>query len=443
MDIFILLSQFVVGLSIIVGIHELGHLLWAKLFGMKVESYGIGMPPKIFKFTWRGTEYYLGALPFGGAVKIAGMVDENMYNENSDSIESIPEVWEFRGKPAWQRMLVWTGGIAFNFILAVIIYAALFWHTGYTYISREEVNKNGIAPSALAIELGFKEGDKILRIMGEDFKNFDEVMNPKYLLSNNLYYTIERDGLEQKIFIDTADLNKILEGMKQETFLSPCIDFYVRGIVPGSEAERIGLLPEDKIVGLAGSPIKYYHNLKSTLAKNLNKDVELIYIRGSETMSVIAHIDMLGNLGIEIVQKIKYSQERYNMGKCVAEGVKRVYSVVELNIIALKKLISGKISASKSLSGPIAIAQIFGKKFDIMNFWNIVAFLSTVIAFTNLLPVPALDGGHVMLIIFELVTRRRLSSAALLRIQKLGIGILLALLAYTTVNDLLKTFLSV
>lgn len=440
MDIVILLSQFVIGLSTIVGVHELGHLLWAKLFGMKVESYGIGIPPKIFKFTWRGTEYYLGALPFGGAVRIAGMVDENLYEEDSNGVESAPEVWEFRAKPAWQRMLVWTGGIIFNFILAVTIYAALSWHAGYTYISKDELNKNGVAPSALAIELGFKEGDKILDIKGKNFKDFAELTDARLLISSGLYYTIERDGVKEKIFVEDADLNKILEGIKEEPLLAPCVEFSIKRIIPGSEAEKIGLLPRDTIVELAGKPIKYYHNLRSALAENLNKDVELVYKRGTEAVAARAHIDMLGSLGIEIAHGIEYSKDHYGVGKCIVEGVKKVYNVVALNLVALKKLVTGKISASKSLSGPIAIAQIFGSKFDIVNFWNIVAFLSTVIAFTNLLPVPALDGGHVMLILFELITRRRLSSAALLRIQKLGIGLLLALLAYTTVNDLLKTF---
>jgi len=181
-----MIVQFLLGLSIIVGLHELGHLLFAKLFGMRVESYAIGFPPKLFRFTWGETEYSVGAIPLGGAVKIAGMIDESL---DTASLARTPQPWEFRAKPAWQRLVVMLGGIFFNMISGILIYTALTFALGDIYLPKKEVNKHGIVPNAIGSSLGFQEGDQIININGRDFEKFADVLKPYTLLAANSYYT--------------------------------------------------------------------------------------------------------------------------------------------------------------------------------------------------------------------------------------------------------------
>lgn len=434
MDIIILIVQFIVGLLIIVGIHELGHLLFAKLFGIKVESYGIGMPPKIVKFVRGETEYYIGALPIGGSVKLSGMADEYLEDQGADSTE--PQSWEYRSKPAWQRLIVIVGGIVFNLISGVLIYSTIAWYIGDKYLPKEEVNKCGIVPNEAAIQIGFKEGDKIVDINGIDFNDFAEVLNPKYLLTSGNYYTIERNGIEQRVYIP----NDIDMEMDIKTFLLPRIAFTVGRVVKDSEAEKAGLLPGDQILEVDGVVVPYFHILKQVLQDKANQNINLTCKRNDQIFTTKVHTNLVGTIGIEIAQNIKYTDRHYGLLESIQAGISKAHNIIVLNMLGIKKILTGKISASKALSGPIGIAQIFGTSFSMINFWNIVGFLSIIIAITNLLPIPALDGGHAILLLYEIVTRRRVSSRILMITQKIGVALLLALAVYTTVNDIFKTF---
>jgi regulator of sigma E protease len=437
MQTLIMIIQFILGLSIIVGIHELGHLLFAKLFGMRVESYTIGFPPKIIRFKWGETEYGIGALPLGGSVKIAGMIDESLDTEHTNQP---PQPWEFRAKPAWQRLIVMLGGIFLNAISGIFIYICITLMLGDTYLSKEEVNKYGIFPNSTGIMLGFQEGDRIININGKDFDNFANVLSPRTLLQTNGYYTVERNGQQVRIDIPADLLEKLAEGKEQIEFISPRTPFIIKAIQPQSGAEKAGLRPGDQIKEINGHFTPYFNQLQAVLEENAGKKVQITYLRDGNLAYTTAEVNIAGKLGFCTNSLLVYQKRKYNLAQAICIGSKRAIEVVRTNIVALTKIITGKVSASKSLSGPIGIAQIFGKQFDWIHFWSIVGFLSMVLAFTNLLPIPALDGGHAVLLGYELITGRKVADKVLENIQKVGLAILLLLIIYGFFNDLRKLF---
>ena len=435
MGILAMIVQFLLGLSIIVGLHELGHLLFAKLFGMRVESYSIGFPPKLFRFQWGETEYSVGAIPLGGAVKIAGMIDESF---DTAHLASAPQPWEFRAKPAWQRLVVILGGIFFNMISSILIYTVLTFSLGDVYLLKKEVNKHGIVPNAIGGSLGFQEGDQIISISGRDFEKFADVLKPYTLLAANSYYTVLRKGQMVRIDIP-ADLIERLSDLKgQGDFVTPRAPFTVGKVQQQSGAAKAGLQPGDQIIKVAGRTTTYFHQLKETLEENAGKQVLIHFVRAGVTQTTTAEVSEAGKLGFQPKILLAYEKRSYSVGQSIAVGTSRAFEAMRTNVVALGKVLTGQLSPAKSLSGPIGIAQVFGKSFDWIQFWNITGFLSLALAFTNLLPIPALDGGHTVWIVYEIVTGRRLSDKFLGIAQKIGMGILLFLIGYAVVNDLYK-----
>lgn len=432
-----MLIQFLLGLSIIVGLHELGHMLFAKLFGMRVESYTIGFPPKIVQFRWRETVYGIGSIPLGGSVKIAGMIDESL---DTQAISEEPQSWEFRSKPAWQRLLVILGGIIFNTVSGIVIYVAITFILGDTYISKDEVNKHGVLPSAIGASIGFQEGDKIINISGKDFTRFSDIMEPRTVLHANGYYTVVRNGQEVRLGIPANLLEKLADAREQGGLVTPLIPFEVGEVQKQSGAQQAGLQKGDQLIEVAGQTIRYFHQLQLALAAHAGQQVSLWYTRGGAMHHTTAQVDEHGKVGFWPKWLLAYEKQNYGIGQAMVLGTQRAFDVVSTNVLALSKVITGQVSASKSLSGPISIAQIFGKRFDWIHFWSITGFLSMALAFTNLLPIPALDGGHAVLIGYEMIMGRRLSSKFLETTQKIGLAILLILIGYAIFNDLYKLF---
>ncbi len=435
MGVLIMIMQFLLGLSIIVGLHELGHLLFAKLFGIRVESYSIGFPPKLFRFKWGETEYALGAIPLGGAVKIAGMVDESL---DTADLSSTPKPWEFRAKPAWQRLVVMLGGIFFNVITGIVIYTVIAFALGDTYLSKEEINKHGVVPNAVGIGLGFQEGDQIIDINGHDFEKFADVLKPYTLLTANSYYTVLRAGQKVRINIPADLMERLSNPEAKEGFIAPRMPFVVEKIQPQSDAANAGIQPGDQITEVAGKTTTYFHQLKNTLEENAGKKVPIRYVRSGITHTTVAAVDEAGKLGFQPKILLSYEKRNYNLHQAIAVGSLRTLEVIRTNIVALGKMLTGQLSPTKSLSGPIGIAQIFGTSFDWMQFWSITGFLSLALAFTNLLPIPALDGGHAVWILYEMVTGRKLSDKFLETVQKVGMAILMVLIGYAIFNDVYK-----
>lgn len=436
-----MIIKFLLGLSIIVGIHELGHLLFAKLFGMRVESYIIGFPPKLLRFQWKETEYAIGAVPLGGAVKISGMIDESM---DTNSLSQAPQPWEFRSKPAWQRLIVVLGGIFFNIISAILIYTIITFVFGSTYLSREEVNKHGIVPNALGISLGFQEEDRIININGKSFENFNDALKPATLLANNGYYMVERRARKAPVRIDIPAnlIEQLADSHEQTPLIAPCLPFAVKQVAPNSAAAQAGLQAGDQLVAVAGMPTPYFHQLQAALAAHAGQKVTICYKRAGQENTTHATISSTGKLGFQPEILLTYSQRNYSLSQSIFVASRKSYEIMKTNLQGLGRILTGKISASKSLSGPVGIVQVFGKTFNGVQFWSVIAFISLTIALTNLLPIPALDGGHAVWLLYEIITGHKLSDNFLETVQRVGMILLLLLIGYTTFNDLYKLLLA-
>ncbi|MDW3195710.1 MAG: RIP metalloprotease RseP [Cytophagales bacterium] len=437
METIIMTVQLLLGLSILVGVHEWGHLAAAKAFGMRVEKYSIGFPPKIWGKKFGETEYSIGAIPLGGFVKISGMIDESL---DTESLSEEPEPWEFRAKPAWQRLIVMLGGIIVNVITGIIIFIALTYSQGERYLSKEELNKHGIVAYELGEKIGFKTGDKVININGQDFQKFRDLISPDVLLGTDGYYTVLRDGQEVRIDIPNNFLDDFSEGREATPFIIPLAPFKVGTIPAGSDAIQGGLQEGDKFITVQGQPIRFYDDLATVLDQNKNGSVNAVVDRDGQQHELNLIVNENGKLKIGIQYDIDYSTNEFTFGESVSRGTNRAFSVVWVNIKAFGKIFSGDISPRKSLSGPIGIAGLFGGDWDWVNFWNITGLLSMVLAFMNLLPIPALDGGHVMFLTWEMVTGRKPSDKFLENAQKVGMVLILGLMVFVIFNDISKFF---
>ena len=430
-------AQLLLGLSILVGVHELGHLLAAKAFGMRVEKYSIGFPPKIWGKKFGETEYSIGAIPLGGFVKISGMIDESLDVKN---LGSEPQPWEFRSKPAWQRLIVMMGGIIVNVITGIIIFIFIMFSQGDTYLSKEELNKHGIVAYELGEQIGLKTGDKVLNINGEDYNKFQDLISPDILLGTDGYYTVSREGEELQVNIPNNFLNDLSKGKERRPFIGYRMPFEVGRIPAGSNARQGGLLERDRILKIAGQEVTYFDEVAPILAANRNGTVEVIVDRENEETTLQLLVDENGKLGFYPSPLINESRISYSFGESISKGTNHAFGVVWLNIRAFGKIFSGDISPRNSLSGPIGIAGLFGGNWDWLNFWNITGLLSMVLAFMNFLPIPALDGGHVMFLTWEIVTGRKPSDKFLENAQKVGMVLILSLMVFAIFNDISKFF---
>lgn len=426
-------GQLLLGLSILVGLHELGHLLAAKAFGMRVEKYSIGFPPKIWGKKWGETEYSIGAIPLGGFVKISGMIDESL---DTKDMATEPEPWEFRAKPAWQRLIVMLGGIIVNVITGIVIFTVILFTQGKTYVSKDEVNKNGIYAYAIAEEIGLKTGDKIIEINGEDFDDFADVMKSKVTLENNAYFTVDRNGEILRIDVPNDFINRIIE--RKEPFITYLRPFAVGKVMEGSAAEEGGLLAGDKIVSVNGTSILYFEDLVNALSEVKGEEVDIQIDRNGELITNSFNVNEEGRLGFEAEMLIERSTIEYGFLESIPKGTAMAFTVVYDNIKGFGKIFRGDIAADKAISGPIGIAKIFGGTWDWQNFWFITGLISMILAFMNFLPIPALDGGHVVFLLYEMVAGRAPSLKFLEVAQKVGMVILLGIMTFAIVNDVIK-----
>jgi len=426
------LLQFIAGLSIMVGIHELGHLLFAKLFKMRVHSYMIGFPPKICKFKWGETEYALGAVPLGGAVQIAGMVDASV-----DSLPSAPQPWEFRAKTPWQRLVVILGGIFFNLVSGSLIYIVLSYIIGYTYLPKNEVNKYGVRPDEIGLEIGFQEGDKLIKINGKDFEDFSDFMSASLLLGNDSYYTVDRNGVELILPIPDKIVEKIAEKKAFIPFLYPIFSYSIGSV---TSSDGAGLMVGDQILTIAAQPAVYVHQLQNIIKSHIGQKVPICYLRNGLEMQTCVSIDAENGLkGIQIkIEKPSTKKIDYSWSQSISAGLKEVMTCMHHYYLGIWSLITGKLSVKKSLGGPISIATIFGNDFALLHFWKVVGYLSITIALTNLLPIPVLDGGHALVICCEWIFGRKPSDKFLKISYQIGMAFVLLLMVYAFGNDIRK-----
>jgi regulator of sigma E protease len=436
METLIMVGQLLLGLSILVGLHELGHLLTAKMFGMRVEKFSIGFPPKIAGFQWGETEYSIGAIPLGGFVKISGMVDESM---DTDQLASEPQPWEFRSKPAWQRLIVMLGGIIVNVITGIVIFVVLVYQNGETFYSRDQVIQNGIVAYEYGEAIGFKTGDKILDINGQPYQGINDLTSGSALLSENGYYTVDRNGEKIKIEIPRGFINTFNSEEAFSKFVAIRFPFEVGQVEKGSGAQSAGIEPGDQILAVNNQAIQYFDELQSALVPLKNQEAKIVRKRNSQIDTLAVPVTGESRIGIAINPLIEPTRRQYEFGEAISKGTAKAFGVVIVNARALGKMFTGEVSA-KNVSGPVGMAKIYGSTWDWVKFWSITGLISMILAFMNLLPIPALDGGHVVFLLYEMVSGRTPSDKFLENAQKVGMVILLALMVFAIGNDILKLF---
>ena len=444
LDIIVMVGQLILALSILVGVHEAGHLVAAKLFGMRVEQFSIGFPPKIFGFKYKDTLYSIGAIPLGGFVKISGMIDESL---DTKTMEEEPKPWEFRSKPAWQRLIVMLGGIIVNVITGILIFIFLTFSLGESYYSIEEVNKKGIVPGPLGKELGFEFGDKIIAINGQSFEKFIDVRDPGKLLESNAYYTVLRDNQKIDIPIPSNFIENFSRQDSDDLFIEPIKKFMVGPLVKGQGAEKAGLKPGDRIVKIGGVAVEYYHEFKEELGKYTGKKVMLDLSRPTDKemtqftdLQLNVEVGDDSKIGFGVISLLEPTRREFTFMEAIPKGAGKAFSVVWVNIKAFGKIFQGELSPTKSLRGPLGIMKTFGVTWDWVRFWTLTGLISMVLAFMNLLPIPALDGGHVVFLMYEIVSGRKPSDKFLENAQKVGMVLLLGLMVFVIFNDIIQEF---
>jgi regulator of sigma E protease len=437
MEGLIMTAQILLSLSILVGLHEMGHLLAAKYYGMRVEQFSIGFPPKIFGFKYGDTEYNLSAIPLGGFVKISGMIDESL---DTEKMKEAPKPYEFRAKPAWQRLIVMLGGIIINIITGIVIFIALTYIYGDAYLPKDEVNKNGgILALEIAEEIGLRTGDKIVKINGKDYEQFEQIVDPDLLLSDNPTYTVERDGELINIEIPVNFIERLSEDNAAGRYVYPRLPATIGRISENSLAERIGLKEGDRIVAINGKPIEFHDQVIKIIRSYDQDSINFVINRDGKRLAfneyfandtIIGYAPTMPDLNQETIN--------YDLGRSIIVGTERAFGIVFLQLKAFGKIFSGQLSLSKSLSGPIGIAKAYGGEWQWQRFWSLTGMLSMVLAFMNLLPIPALDGGHVMFLSYEIISGRKPSDKFLENAQKIGMVFLLALMVFIIFNDIFK-----
>jgi regulator of sigma E protease len=433
MDILIMAAQLILGLSIIVTLHELGHFMAARAFGIKVEKFFLFFDAwnvKLFSFKKGDTEYGVGWLPLGGYVKIAGMIDESM---DKEAMKQPAQPWEFRSKPAWQRLIVMLGGVIMNFILGVIIFTFITLHYEKEYLPSDAVD-NGIYAYDLGRQMGFQTGDRILAVNGEKLQRFKDITSPLNLMGAEI--TVERNGQQVNLMIpDTFYKEYKRSG---GLFIEPDnFDFFVDSILPGSNAAKSGLMVGDKILLADNQSISSYGDFKARTQALAGEKIELTVMRDRDSVDLMVDIDTTGKLGF-IASQPPYSTAEYGVGEGLKYGWKDGIAILTANIKGIGRMFTGEVKATESLQGPIGIANIYGSVWIWPKFWYLTGLISFILAFMNLLPIPALDGGHVMFLSWEAITRRQLSDKFMEKAQLVGMVILLGLMAFAVFNDFLN-----
>lgn len=438
MEILVKTGQFLLSLSILVILHEMGHFLFAKLFGARVEKFYLFFNPwfSLFKVKRGETEYGMGWLPLGGYVKISGMIDESM---DKEQMKQPPQPYEFRSKPAWQRLFIMTGGVLVNFVLALLIYSAILFTWGEEYLATRSV-KYGVACDSLALELGFKNGDKILTVSGQEVENFLQISHD-ILLNENRDVEVLRGADTITVSVDPSKLAKLV---KNPMIFVPRMPFIVEELRPNDVAEKSGFKKGDKLIAINNEPKEFFDEFKDALRQNKNKSLDITVLRDTGKVNLRVDVPETGIVGVVPVTDLKtffeINKKEYSLFESFPAGVKRGFSTIRSYLKQLKLIFSPETKAYESLGGFITIGKIFPATWDWQSFWALTAFLSIILAIMNILPIPALDGGHVLFLLFEMVTGRKPGDKFLEYAQIVGMVILLALLLYANANDVIRLF---
>ncbi len=434
--------QLILSLSLLVIIHEMGHFLFAKLFKTRVEKFCLFFDPwlTLFKFKPKksDTEYAIGWLPLGGYVKISGMIDESM---DTEQMKQPVKPWEFRAKPAWQRLLIMVGGVLFNFLLALFIYAMILFAWGDTYIPVQKAPL-GMEFNETAKSVGFRDGDILLSADGVPFERYDGDMLTDIVDAREV--TVLRDGREAAVYIPDDMMDRLLADSVR--FASYRIPFVVDSLAAGSPALMAGMMPGDSITHLDGRQVSYFdfvETMSRRKEQGESRRLTLTYTRQGVADTLALAADSLYRIGVypcmDTDKLLPVVHTDYGFFASLPAGIRLGVKTLSGYVGQMKYLFSKE--GAKQLGGFGTIGSIFPATWDWHQFWYMTAFLSIILAFMNILPIPALDGGHVLFLIYEIVTRRKPSDRFMERAQVTGMIILFGLLIWANLNDVLRYLL--
>lgn len=426
--------QLLLSLSLIVFIHEMGHYLAARAFGIRVNKFYLFFDAwgfKLFSFKRGDTEFGIGWLPLGGYCQIAGMIDET---QDEKGLASEPQPWEYRSKPAWQRLIVLFGGIFLNFITGILILSALLFGRGF--LSNEEVSRYGIDPSIVAQEIGFQRGDRILYVDGRRVVRFQDTQGPNVLFGSEV--TVLRGGEIVTITVPRNTHQRVTDaGMP--LFSADNFPVIVDRVQEGSIAEQIGILPNDRVLKINNDTIHSFAMLQNLLRIHRNSEIEVSVVRDSKVVLLPATLDEAGRLGFYRVA-FPFEGTRYTALTALKFGTRDGVGLLIANARGLGQVASGQVRATESIQGPIGMARFFGANWDWLRFWHLTGVISLILAFMNFLPIPALDGGHIVFTMWEIITRKKPSDRFLMITQQIGMVLLLTLMLFVFGNDLFRIF---
>jgi regulator of sigma E protease len=442
MDIVIKLAQFLLSLSLLIILHELGHFIPAKLFKTRVEKFYLFFDLKysLLKKKIGETEYGIGWLPLGGYVKISGMIDESMDKEQM----ALPaQPWEFRSKPAWQRLIIMLGGVTVNFILAFVIYIGMAFAYGDMFVATADLKDGLLIENPVMQKAGFQTGDKILAIDGEKVTKFDNQINANIVMAKHVL--IERNGDSQTITMPIQFVDELSKQAKSP-LVSLRVPFVVGAVAEGSKNKA--LQPKDVILRLNEEPAKYVDQAKAILEKNKGKLIVAGILRNDKEMQVPVQVDADGKLGVQFaaldlqsLEKLGYykvSKQEYGFVESFPVGIQKGADQLVGYGKQLKMIFNPETKAYKQVGGFAAIFNIFPSSWSWEVFWNITALLSIMLGVMNLLPIPALDGGHVIFLLYEIISGKKPSDKFLENAQMVGFVLLISLLLFANGNDIYK-----
>ena len=491
MTILIKVLQFFLSLSILVLIHEFGHFIAAKAFKTRVEKFYIFFDwgfslfrckkvngkwcfkffsknvPEKFNVTeyrdasgkkqknydpidlntlpeddWRrsdSTEYGIGWFPLGGYNKIAGMIDESM---DKSQMQQPAQPWEFRSKPAWQRFIIMVAGVFMNVLLAVVIYIGLLAKEGKSYLPTEQVNKYGISVDSLGYELGLRDGDKILAVDGQYIEDFSDIPL-QIILDKAKTIEVERAGKDTIINLPPDAVTKLL-GSQNARFITYRTPFIVAQVVENSAGEKAGLLAGDAIIGINDIETPYYQDFVKNIKQFKNQDVEVVVLRDGDTLPLAVHLTEEAVIGaycnVALGDYYELETIDYTFWQAIPAGFSQTFDELSDYWKQVKLIFSPKTKAYESVGGFISIGKIFPDRWNWSMFWRLTAFLSIALAVMNILPIPALDGGFILFLLVEIITRRKPSDKFMEVAETVGLILVLGLVILANGNDIIRLF---
>lgn len=437
MEILIKALQLILSLSILVVLHELGHFIPARLFKTRVEKFYLFFDPwfSLVKKKIGNTEYGIGWLPLGGYVKISGMIDESM---DKDQMKKDPEPWEFRAKPAWQRLIIMLGGVTVNLLLGIFIYSMTLYVWNDTYLKNDNV-VNGVICSDFAKEIGFKDGDKIIAVDGLGVDRFMDISKNMVLRDDSFIVDVLRGEAFERVEIGDNFIKHWKNSGKKLLF-SPRTNVEVASIEKNSSSEKAGILPGDVLLSINGVETEFFDDFRKELLKNKSEVITLGLDRNGNYKTVQVEVSENGTIGFVLNHNLQYSVEKFGFFESFPAGYNLAMSRLGEYISQFALIFNTDNDLAGEMGGFGAIGNMFPSDWDWHRFWDLTAFLSLMLAFMNLLPIPALDGGHVVFLLYEIVVRKPAPEKVMEYAQITGMIILFSLLIFANGNDILRMF---